>query len=138
MLKKKDPGLCILISYADANQGHLGDIYQAGNWIYTGVSARVPLFRDKSGKFIHDRACSVSGYKRQFGAVKKVPKRENLIRIDQLPKWRYFYALNDDMRKRILPLAKPYPKRAASETVDTPGDHSGKRGSTPTAALHSP
>ena len=34
----------ILVSYADTKQGHLGTVYQATNWVYTGVSA---AFKDK-------------------------------------------------------------------------------------------
>lgn len=34
----KIPKPSCVVSYADANQGHNGYIYQATNWIYTGVS----------------------------------------------------------------------------------------------------
>jgi len=30
----------VLVSYADASQGHHGYIYQATNWLYTGISAK--------------------------------------------------------------------------------------------------
>ncbi len=30
----------IIVSYADTSQGHLGIVYQATNWIYTGLSAK--------------------------------------------------------------------------------------------------
>jgi len=33
------PKPCCIVSYADQNQGHSGYIYQATNWIYTGVSS---------------------------------------------------------------------------------------------------
>jgi hypothetical protein len=126
MLKKNFPGLRIVISYADENHGHIGAIYQAGNWIYTGKSAAVPLFQDKAGNFIHDRACSATGYKRQFGEMKKVPNRKDLIRIPQVPKWRYFMPLDDEMRKRIEPLRKPYPKRPKQAmTGDQPEQREG-------------
>lgn len=121
MLKAKDSGLRVIVSYADENQGHLGIIYQGGNWIYTGRSARVALFRDASGRMIHDRACSASGVKRQFGLLKRAPKPENLTRIEQLPKWRYFMPLDPEMRAKILPLAKPYPKRERSIGIDAAG-----------------
>lgn len=38
-LKKQSPGLRMVVSFADPEQGHLGGIYQAGNWIYAGKSA---------------------------------------------------------------------------------------------------
>jgi hypothetical protein len=34
------PDDLILVSYADTSQGHNGYIYQATNWIYTGLSAK--------------------------------------------------------------------------------------------------
>jgi len=36
MLKKKEEGLRLIVSYADVNHSHFGVIYQATNWIYTG------------------------------------------------------------------------------------------------------
>ena len=36
LLKQNFPKLRLIISYADQRQNHLGIIYQAGNWIYTG------------------------------------------------------------------------------------------------------
>lgn len=111
MLKKNFPGIKIVVSYADENHGHIGAIYQAGNWIYNGKSAAVSLFQDKAGNYIHDRACSSTGYKRQFGKMTRVPNRKDLIKIPQVPKWRYLMPLDDEMRRRIEPLRKPYPKR---------------------------
>lgn len=32
------PGLKLLVSFADSAQGHHGGIYQAGGWVYTGAS----------------------------------------------------------------------------------------------------
>jgi len=132
MLKKNFPGIRIVISYADENHGHIGAIYQAGNWVFTGKSAAVPLFQDKAGKFIHDRACSSTGYKRQFGKMKKVPNRKDLVKIPQVPKWRYLMPLDDEMRKRIEPLRKPYPKRD-KQAIGSDQEHSG--GAAPTVTL---
>lgn len=33
-------GKPIVVSFADASQGHIGYVYQATNWIYTGLSAK--------------------------------------------------------------------------------------------------
>ena len=119
LLKKKACSLKLLVSYADFNVGHMGIIYQAGNWLYMGKSAKVPIFQDKNGNLIHDRSCSSTGYKKQFGSIKKVPNRNNLIRINQVEKWKYFMPLTKEMRKQILPLSKPYPKREPISTDST-------------------
>jgi hypothetical protein len=39
MLKRRCPDLRLIVSFADPAEGHVGRIYQAGNWIYTGKSA---------------------------------------------------------------------------------------------------
>lgn len=47
---------CCLISFADSNQGHHGYIYQATNWIYTGMSEPRKLYYDSINKnYIHPR-----------------------------------------------------------------------------------
>jgi hypothetical protein len=40
---RKNTGLNFLVSYADPAQGHLGTIYQATGWVYTGLSQATPL-----------------------------------------------------------------------------------------------
>lgn len=37
ILKRENPKLKLVISYADKDQNHLGVIYQASNWIYVGL-----------------------------------------------------------------------------------------------------
>lgn len=134
MLRRQSPLLRVLVSYADQNQAHLGIIYQAGNWVYTGESARVPLFRDKSGRYIHDRACSATGFKRQYGRLTRVPNRSGLERVEQLPKYRYMMPLDAEIRARILPLAMPYPKRQ-KDSSEPSAIHAEEGGAAPTLAL---
>lgn len=38
MLKRKNEGLRLVVSFADTEHGHHGGIYQAGNWLYVGSS----------------------------------------------------------------------------------------------------
>lgn len=45
----------IIVSFADANQNHNGYIYQATNFIYTGVSSNRSKLVDKFGKEFHFR-----------------------------------------------------------------------------------
>ncbi len=40
MLKKHCPMVRLVVSYADCDQNHLGTIYQATNWIYTGCTGQ--------------------------------------------------------------------------------------------------
>ncbi len=135
MLRKFCPGLKLIISYADANQGHVGAIYQAGNWIYTGESASVPIYIGKSGRVYHDRSVSSSGVKEHYGRMSACPKKKDLTIVKQKPKHRYFYPFDDELRKRIV--SKPYPKKICGVSVDsdTSGFQPGKAGAHPSTPL---
>ena len=111
MLKKECPGLRLVVSFADPCQGHHGGIYQGGNWIYTGDSSPSYMWRLPDGSLAHDRRFSGSGW----NAPKTPPKGS--IKIKVPGKHRYLMPLDEEMRKRILPLSKPYPKRVSSEKV---------------------
>jgi hypothetical protein len=57
---KQNTSLKFLLSYADPTQGHLGVIYQATNWIYTGLSQATPLYDIGDGRHYHARSLSHS------------------------------------------------------------------------------
>ncbi|NBW16949.1 MAG: protein Mom [Caulobacteraceae bacterium] len=122
-LKVNSPGLRLIISYADPLQGHHGGIYQAGNWIYCGTSkAQQEVMHN--GKIMHKRTANSL-----FGTIKGMKKSPIMW------KHKYIMPLDNEMKKQIMPLSKPYPKRASSETSDTSAFHAGKGGATPTDAL---
>ena len=122
-LKKTNSGLRLIVSFADPDKGHAGGIYQAGNWIYCGKSPETKeLFI--GGKWVHWRG----GF---YAKTSTTPQRI------MEGKHRYLMPLDAEMRERIKPLARPYPKRAVSDTKDTADFQSAKGGSTPTTALQS-
>ena len=128
-LKQQSPGMKLIVSLADGIQGHHGGIYQAGNWIYVGRSSvnKQYFFRDK---WRNDS--SLMRYLQQN------PNEKKTLRSRTIPgKYKYLMPLDNEMRKQIIPLSKPYPKRAGSDTSDTPAFQAGKGGSLPTPALHS-
>jgi hypothetical protein len=100
ILHKKNPELKLIVSYADPEQGHLGSVYQAGNWIFTGTSLSALKVWYK-GKWAHKKTVDDAGINQEF--LKK--------RVSE-PKYKYLYPLTDDMRLKIEPLRKPYPKKA--------------------------
>jgi hypothetical protein len=51
---------------------------------------------------------------------------------------RYLMPLDAEMKARIEPLRKPYPKRERSADSGTPGNQSGRGGATPTRSLQTP
>ena len=137
LLRRQSPGLRLVVSYADAGQGHVGTIYQAGGWIYLGGSSQSYL--RIGGKVVHPRTV----YDRYGRGGQSVPwLRENVdpkaSRVPMAPKLKYVYPLDKRLRRKLEEQAKPYPKSAAEVT---PGDTSGsppeEAGSRPSRPLHS-
>ena len=119
-LKSKCPGLRLIVSFADNHQGHHGGIYQAGNWIYTGLSSPGIAYFNKEGRQIHPRNVGKKTCNDKYG-VKKYSSSE--LRKERRPgKHRYLMPLDDAMRKQIQSLAKPYPKRVTSADSGTLGN----------------
>lgn len=107
-LKESNPGLRIIVSFADSNENHHGGIYQATNWIYTGMTQGCFFYQDKKGKVWHPRNVSEN-----LNLSGKLVKPSDCKKIWKDGKHRYLMPLDKKMRKQILPLSKPYPKREA-------------------------
>ena len=112
-LVKTQPGLRLVVSYADPAVGHHGGIYQATNWYYVGDTQPDYAIIDRAGKRWHSRMVSATGYKRSFGDRIRAIRPDQGTRVNLPGKHKYLYPLDADMRERIKPLAKPYPKRAS-------------------------
>lgn len=107
MFKLKNEGLRLIVSFADPYQDHVGAIYQAMNWIYCGDSSPSTIYIHK-GKVLHNRDFTSSAW---WGyGTKERPK--DAAKERRPGKHRYLYPLDRAMRRQILPLAQPYPKRA--------------------------
>ncbi len=135
-LKKSNPHLRLIISFADPNEGHEGVIYQAMNWIYTGttIGGREYIER-QTGKKWHSRQVSEKGYNIQYGEVRQCPRPSECDQVRLLGKHRYLYSLDEELRAKIEPLRLPYPKCATSETSDTSRFQREEGGAAPTVAL---
>ena len=109
MLKKHCPGLKLIVSYADATQNHHGGIYQATNWIYEGEFAKEQGIRIKN-KIIHRRSLNAKyGTSALDWLRKNVDSKAEVI--VGLPKHKYLYPLDSEVKKEVQKLAKVYPKR---------------------------
>lgn len=132
-LRKSNPGLRLVVSFADPAEQHHGGIYQANGWLYAGRSADAKFFHIK-GEEWHPRSVGARGWVQSIEWIQR--NVDSSARVILKPgKHRYLMPLCDDVRKRIQPLALPYPKRARSAEGGTPDDQSGGGGSTPTLAL---
>jgi len=107
-IQENYPKIKILVSFADPKQGHIGTIYQAANWLYTGKSKDDYFFRVK-GKLMHPR--TVSNYPKEKRIQLRNPKNRVLIE----GKHRYVYFLGSrkqrkSLRKALKHQILPYPK----------------------------
>lgn len=133
MLTKHCPGLRLVVSFSDPAWRHLGGIYQAGNWIYTGEStAEFQFYHD--GRWKHRREITSGA----FGGTRKVADYSMLPKRLMAGKHRYLYPLDAAMRAQIAPLARPYPKRLGPTGVDsdTAPDQGAEAGAHPSVGLH--
>jgi len=131
-LRAQCPGVRAVVSFADASQGHHGGIYQAGGWFYLG-GAETHAYR-VNGINVHPKTLH-SRYGRGGQSVPwlRANVDPNAARIVAGFKHRYFMPLDADMRAKIAPLSKPYPKRAKGQDS---GNLPELGGSTPTRTLH--
>ena len=125
-LKKNRKDIKALISYSDPQQGHVGTIYQATNWIYQGNRIRPNdswLFKwEEDGKWQHGRTIF------PYYGTNDIEKMRDLVDKDfwvkkELRKHRYVYLLGNksDKRKALKNLKHPqlpYPKVADIEKIE--------------------
>lgn len=98
-LKKQSTGIKLIVSYADPEQGHHGGIYQAMNWLYKGPSSKsIKVWYN--GKWSHKKTVDDAGV-----------DQTNLKKKIVAGKHTYLLPLDEQVKQRIQPMAKPYPKR---------------------------
>jgi len=110
ILHQTNPGLQLIVSYADMNQNHLGKIYQANSWIYvglTGVGSTTQFIIN--GEIVHNRTVSMLGWKANIKWLREHIDK-NAQKLPNNGKHKYLYPLNKKMRKSIEKFRKPYPK----------------------------
>ena len=106
---RRDTSLKFLLTYADPAQGHLGIIYQASNWLYTGLSDAMPLYDLGDGRLRHSRSLShaYGTHSMQHFADHGVDVKV----VKQIRKHRYIYFLDPAWRSRLQVPVHPYPKK---------------------------
>jgi hypothetical protein len=117
---------CAVISYADSDFGHVGYIYQATNWIYTGESEGKRVYL-KDGKEYHRKTVYGMLGKHDIADA----ERAGFEYHKGKPKHRYFMFLGSKKEKKemagLLPFdVLPYPKGEtkrydALQTITTQG-----------------
>ncbi len=99
------PNDLIIVSYADTSQGHNGYIYQATNWLYTGLSAKRTERYDINNPNKHSKSVTENKNNNyQDLAVRQRPQKH-----------RYIFFTGDKKQIKILKSQlkykqEPYPK----------------------------
>ena len=113
------PKPTIVVSYADTNQGHVGYIYQATNFVYTGLSAKRIEWAIKGKEHLHSKSISgtVEELKAKYG--------DDFYYRERSRKHRYIYFVGNKthkkkLRKALMYDVQPYPK-GESKKYDASG-----------------
>lgn len=153
-----------VVSFADGTQCGDGTIYRASGFVLTGITESMNLIRRADGVVIHKMTLEsnplsarpelggrsyydVTGGKYNLQAYAKATGGVTLPGFQI----RYIYFLNPAAKERLTVPILPFteiqrrgagmylgkPKRAGSDTSDTPAFQAGEGGSLPTPALHS-
>lgn len=118
ILEKDYSQYFILVSYADNGHGHVGYIYQATNWIYTGISPGV------SEKIINGKVFHPKSIFNKYGtrSITELAKKGIEVRSEkQGDKCRYVYFLGSKSQRKKMrrllkwPVINEYPKKEVIE-----------------------
>ena len=103
----------IIVSFADSSQGHYGVVYQATNFLYTGLSAK---FRDPKVRGLEHQHHATYANGLTNAEVKEKFGEENVYWVDRPRKHRYIFInakgkrkkeLLNKLRYKVLPYPKP-------------------------------
>lgn len=110
------PKPSLIVSYADTAQGHHGYVYQATNFIYTGLSAKRTDWKVKGKEHLHGQTIADESRGQENRAEWMRKKYGDDFYLEDRPrKHRYIYLHGDKRQKRAM-LAdlkyeqRPYPK----------------------------
>lgn len=105
------PSPTIVVSYADTSQGHVGFVYQATNFIYTGLSAKRTDWKVKGLEHLHGQTIADMSKGHENRAEFMRQKFGDDFYLDERPrKHRYVYFIGSKKDKALMGGALLYPK----------------------------
>ena len=93
----------IVVSYADTSQNHNGYIYQATNWVYTGLSAKRTERYDKNNPNKHSKTVTESMNYNELSVRERPRKHRYIMFLGSKTQ-------KKNMLKNLKYEIKPYPK----------------------------
>lgn len=106
-LRRTNPNLRIIVSFADPVQGHHGGIYQAGNWLYSGTSSPSTEFI-VHGVQMHMRSVHARGWRQTIEWIREHVD-DDARKVVVPGKHRYIMPLDKQARRKMLKVVKEYP-----------------------------
>jgi hypothetical protein len=99
-------GPCAVVSYADSEYGHVGIVYQATNWLYTGATISHDVIYVVDGKRVQPITL-----RDRLGITrpKKWAMENNIETIKPKAKHRYFQFVGDKRQRRDMLAKLQYP-----------------------------
>lgn len=122
LLKKDKPDIKILVSFADTREGHLGYIYQASNWHFTGWSIPGGGSILIDGKEYHPKNLNNKYNTSDLNKLKDILGTDNIFYRPRSKKCRYVYFLSNQKENKLLKklckyeIQDNYPKVLPKET----------------------
>jgi hypothetical protein len=122
LLKKDRPEIKILVSFSDTRQNHLGYIYQATNWYFTGYSIPGGGSIIIDGVEYHPKNLNNKYNTSDLNKLKEILNTENIFYRPRSKKCRYVYFIsNKKENEKLKKLCKyeiqdKYPKSIPEET----------------------
>ena len=115
----------IIVSFAEIQQGHLGIVYQATNFLYCGLSAK---FRDPKVRGLEHQHHATYAHGMTMAQVREKYGAENVYYVDRPRKHRYiFFNASKKRKKQLIKLLKyevlPYPKHNGFEKTKARGQN---------------
>ena len=107
------PKPTVVVSYADTSQGHEGIVYQATNFIYTGLSDKHKVWVVEGMENVHPRSLGHSGSLKELQQL----YGDKLIQKERPRKHRYIFFCGNKtqvktMRKALRYEIVDYPKKS--------------------------
>ena len=100
----------IIVSYADTEQDHIGVVYQATNFMYTGLSDKRTEWRMKNSNLHSKTICET------YSLQERINNPDKFISVDRPRKHRYLYIVGNKrdkkkLKKQIKYKFQKYPKK---------------------------
>lgn len=96
-LRRAEPDVEVLVSFADPNVGHEGFVYRAASWVFTGQSEESRAYQDGDGQ-IHPRRSFHSGGR---GLTKAEIEQAGYTQVRRQGKYRYAKGMTPKARREI-------------------------------------